>query len=144
MTTFKLLLLGSRLWMRMKLGFKKLMITETSPIVHWDVSSVGRGFCGRGFCFPCRVMEAPKRQNDSLVRGGFRNWKNAKRVFSAHEDRRKNPGHHDAVLNYQQLLLSKNHGDVVDQLHRQSDKASDDRNVYLQRISTATNELFFF
>ena len=85
-------------------------------------------------------MNAPKRQHDALVRGGLKNWANAKVTMKRHQGEKK-PGHRDAVYNYQQYQLSKNIGDVMDQIHTQSDKASSDRDEYLKRISTATQFL---
>ena len=36
------------------------------------------------YCFPCRVMQAKKRQHDLLVRGGFTNFKNATSAYNSH------------------------------------------------------------
>ena len=57
------------------------------------------------YCYPCRVMNAPKRQHDALVRGGLKNWANAKVTMKRHQGE-KTPGHRDAVYNYQQYQLS--------------------------------------
>ena len=41
------------------------------------------------YCYPCRVMNAPKRQHDALVRGGLKNWANAKVTMKRHQGEKK-------------------------------------------------------